>query len=339
MTKFLGFSGGSETSPRPFPRLAVGLGCSIAVVTALLTLIAVPDVSAQGGFFEELFGGYDRPAPVPRLGYDNEGSWRSRRRHSSRHAHNYFHARHAHRRHYYAYAAFESDGERPRHYASSEWERPRHRASSELERPRHYASSEPDRVRHYSIVDPDPVAPAADGERRVCVRTCDGFFFPITGASSRHAARQESCRSLCPDAETKLFTIPAGSENISDAVSEDGQTYPQFVAKLTSARNDAKSCACHVIADDATHSQALLNDRTLRVGDSVVTKDGVKVFEGGRSTPYKSSDFLSLAETRNISPSTRSALAAIDRVVKTPLGRALLLYHDRKRGRRAQAAR
>jgi len=55
----------------------------------------------------------------------------------------------------------------------------------------------------------------------------------------------------------------------------------------------------------------------------VVTAQGVRVFKGG-AYPFKSSDFMSLAETRNLPIEKRGALAAIDRVVKTPRGRVAL---------------
>ncbi|HMK90935.1 MAG TPA: DUF2865 domain-containing protein [Methylocystis sp.] len=167
--------------------------------------------------------------------------------------------------------------------------------------------------------------------RAVCVRSCDGFFFPVVNASLRRGgSRQETCGRICPDAEAKLFFMPAGSENITDAKAEDGELYAHFVAKITARADKPKSCSCHVIADDAVESRAVMNDPTLRPGDTVVTAEGVKVFAGGEA-PYRKSSFLSLAESPNLSPSKRGALAAIDRAIKTPVGRAVVLNPDRRR--------
>jgi hypothetical protein len=61
----------------------------------------------------------------------------------------------------------------------------------------------------------------------------------------------------------------------------------------------------------------------------VVTAKGVRVFKGG-AYPFKSSDFMSLAETRDLPVEKRGALAAIDRVLQTPRGR-FALVSDRRR--------
>jgi hypothetical protein len=73
-----------------------------------------------------------------------------------------------------------------------------------------------------------------------------------------------------------------------------------------------------------TESEAVFNDPTLRRGDTVVTSKGVLVFKGGEDFPHKNSDFMSLAETRDLTPEKRGALAAIERALKTPRGRAML---------------
>ena len=50
------------------------------------------------------------------------------------------------------------------------------------------------------------------GSYTVCVRTCDGGFFPVTysGAGSRADSLEEVCRSLCPNAEVELYAFPLG---------------------------------------------------------------------------------------------------------------------------------
>ena len=40
--------------------------------------------------------------------------------------------------------------------------------------------------------------------RTVCVRSCDGHYFPVTAHAGMSAA--DACRSFCPTAETKLYT-------------------------------------------------------------------------------------------------------------------------------------
>jgi hypothetical protein len=79
-----------------------------------------------------------------------------------------------------------------------------------------------------------------------------------------------------------------------------------------------------VAAVQPLESEAVFNDPTLRKGDTVVTSKGVLVFKGGEDFPHKNSDFMSLAETRGLTPEKRGALAAIERALKTPRGRAML---------------
>jgi len=64
-----------------------------------------------------------------------------------------------------------------------------------------------------------------------------------------------------------------------------------------------------VVADD------FLVDSTLRPGDVVVTSHGLRVFRG-RAAPRHA--FLSLSESRDMPRAKHGALAAIDRVLKTP---------------------
>jgi hypothetical protein len=265
----------------------------------------MPESLAEGGLFEELFGAAHHQRMVEPLYYaPQEHGWRASRRHRSwRFAHHVKHSRHA-RRHYPAGA---------------------HQLA----------------VAHPATTHPAPAAALTSlGRRSVCVRTCDGYFFPVAAFNhnSEIASHQASCNTLCPEAETKLFVMPAGSENIDEATeAHGGQLYSQLVAKIKASDAKPASCGCHSTAGNPIDSKAVLNDPTLRAGDTVVTAQGVRVFKGG-AYPFKSSDFMSLAETRNLPIEKRGALAAIDRVVKTPRGRVALAndHHRDPHGNRRQ---
>ncbi len=92
--------------------------------------------------------------------------------------------------------------------------------------------------------------------------------------------------------------------------------------RLATAGPDAKSGLCYATrpqAPDLTQPDAILHDATLREGDSVMTAEGVRVFQGGSACPHKESDFLALADARDIPRSKRGALLAIEKAVKTPI--------------------
>jgi hypothetical protein len=63
--------------------------------------------------------------------------------------------------------------------------------------------------------------------RTVCVRTCDGAYFPISFATTqaRFAADEQVCKAQCPAAEASLFAYRNPGEDINQAVSISGQSY------------------------------------------------------------------------------------------------------------------
>ena len=64
------------------------------------------------------------------------------------------------------------------------------------------------------------------GPKAVCVRTCDGGFFPVSYSATRSRLESlaQQCQALCPNAETALYTYSL-SKDIDDAVSIDGRPY------------------------------------------------------------------------------------------------------------------
>ena len=76
------------------------------------------------------------------------------------------------------------------------------------------------------------VNPGGDGApsgtyHTVCVRACDGFYFPISYSTvpSRFADDTRSCQRLCPAAEAELYSFRNPGENMEQAVSVSGQAY------------------------------------------------------------------------------------------------------------------
>ena len=156
-------------------------------------------------------------------------------------------------------------------------------------------------------------------QRTVCVRACDGHAFGASAAYGGYDAssREAACNAACPDAETKLFVLAPGVEDVGKAtIARGGESYPQYLAKFRDRENKPAACGCHVASNSATEAKALLSDPTLRQGDMVVTEKGVKVFLGGSLLPHKTSEFYSLAQTGAVSPAYRGALSAIDKMVK-----------------------
>jgi hypothetical protein len=86
---------------------------------------------------------------------------------------------------------------------------------------------------------------AGGGSYMVCVRACDGGFFPVTyfGSGSRRDTLEEVCRSLCPNAEVELFSFPFGG-TIDEAVSSAGQPYGLLPNAHKFEQTYDSSCSC-----------------------------------------------------------------------------------------------
>ncbi|HLJ72465.1 MAG TPA: DUF2865 domain-containing protein [Roseiarcus sp.] len=146
---------------------------------------------------------------------------------------------------------------------------------------------------------PDPNAPGQPGDntnptdgvqahagsKEVCVRTCDGYFFPIgySGSGGHSGDLQEMCRALCPNAETALYSYsPAG--DISQAVGADGTRYADLPNALKYRKSLDPTCTCRrrgqSWAQALADAEALLGERKT---DIIVTQQ--KSDEMSRARP------------------------------------------------------
>jgi hypothetical protein len=91
--------------------------------------------------------------------------------------------------------------------------------------------------------------------------------------------------------------------------------HPAAPTAQAAARRSDETCC--MPADDA--SAVLLNDRTLRPGDAVVTRDGIRIFEGPVSAHHRLAEFAPLGQARDVASGARSLLAALD----APAGKML----------------
>jgi hypothetical protein len=142
----------------------------------------------------------------------------------------------------------------------------------------------------------------------VCVRLCDGFFFP----SATRSGGDEACVAQCPDAPTARYTEPAGSDRIEDAVSTRGALYSALPVANRYRTTSDNTCRCHRSLA-RSYSAAVLNDPTLRKGDVVVTTKGFLVFQGAKTRSITSSDFVALSQARSLPKDLRAALVAMER--------------------------
>ncbi|MBS3647024.1 DUF2865 domain-containing protein [Pseudaminobacter sp. 19-2017] len=99
----------------------------------------------------------------------------------------------------------------------------------------------------------DALLPDSETEptfRTMCVRTCDGFFFPMSNTASMgdFERDQKNCEAACPGTEVRLFFGQSGSHDASDMTSTStGRPYSElptaFLHQKTSSPRPA-SCGC-----------------------------------------------------------------------------------------------
>src|SRR5271166_2360277 len=79
----------------------------------------------------------------------------------------------------------------------------------------------------------------------VCVRTCDGAFFPVSyfGPGSRSDTLEQVCRSLCPNADVALYSFPFGG-TIDEAVSSFGEPYSHLSNAGKFEQSYEPACSC-----------------------------------------------------------------------------------------------
>ena len=111
--------------------------------------------------------------------------------------------------------------------------------------------------------------------KTVCVRTCDGYYFPISFATNpaRFADDEQSCRNLCPAAEATLFTFRNG-EDVSRAVSINGQPYSSLPNAFKYRQTFNPACSCKAAGQSWAEALKSIDDRaSIERGDIIVTDE------------------------------------------------------------------
>jgi hypothetical protein len=99
--------------------------------------------------------------------------------------------------------------------------------------------------------------------------------------------------------------------------SYDDQWAPPLTVRARPRHHSRPSQTAHVSRSPketlaALKDVTIYTDKTLQRGDAVMTTNGMRVFNGSTSWPYKNDDFVALAKAPKISASVRKQLHAID---------------------------
>jgi hypothetical protein len=82
------------------------------------------------------------------------------------------------------------------------------------------------------------------GLRTVCVRLCDGYYWPVSHGVSRSQFRKDArtCEASC-NGDAKLFHLPVNSE-IGEAVDQSGKPYGRLPVAFLYRKKLVAGCAC-----------------------------------------------------------------------------------------------
>lgn len=130
-----------------------------------------------------------------------------------------------------------------------------------------------------TVINPTGNGAPAGTYRTVCVRSCDGSYFPISFSTvpARFAADAQACQRLCPGAEVSLYTYRNPGETMQQAVAINGAPYTALPNAFRFRKELVAGCSCRKPGE--SWAQALRNaddSSTLERGDIVVTDENEK---------------------------------------------------------------
>jgi hypothetical protein len=204
-----------------------------------------------------------------------------------------------------------AQGQSPTDFLNNEWKRQRGMSEDNRSRSREsgwdrWNDRDSDDTPHPRRRAPRKKTVASEpGGGAYCVRTCDGFYFPLAS----HAGNGDSqalCQSLCPAAKTDVYY--RRGDSMDEARTRSGMSYASLPEAFNYRKQLKRDCSCR---SAGTPSMSVANDPTLRSGDLVVTQAGVVVFRGGSQLPHQDRDFVDYRRAKEVAGQHRHQLDAL----------------------------
>ncbi|WP_036001481.1 DUF2865 domain-containing protein, partial [Bradyrhizobium yuanmingense] len=135
-------------------------------------------------------------------------------------------------------------------------------------------------------VPPSDLGPQSGTFRTVCVRTCDGAYFPISFATvpARFADDERTCKALCPAAEAVLYSHRNPGEDMNAAVSIGGQPYTALPTAFKFRSEFNPSCSCKAAGQTWADALKSADDKAAaeQQGDIIVTEESARKMQQQR---------------------------------------------------------
>ena len=114
---------------------------------------------------------------------------------------------------------------------------------------------------------------ASGGPQVICVRTCDGGYFPLRNLPEGRGGADEMCQALCPGTEAAAYSMPNGDEALRQAAAIKGShAYVSLANAFKFRKAFVPNCSCK--PNGKTWLQALAKAESMLVrhkGDIFVT--------------------------------------------------------------------
>lgn len=137
--------------------------------------------------------------------------------------------------------------------------------------------------------------------RTLCVRSCDGFFFPISSNTSSNSFERDelACQLMCPGTKTDLYFHRSRDQESEDMISyRGGESYeklPNAFSYRTNAAPRSEACSCNMSAFHAEMSrrETLLNKRKNGEAVSDVEQNTLTIIPIDRQDPGEDPETIS----------------------------------------------
>ena len=129
-----------------------------------------------------------------------------------------------------------------------------------------------------------PDAPLAGTYRTLCVRACDGYYFPVSYSTvpAKFADDEQICRRMCPATEVTLYSHRNPGEDVSGAVSSTGRRYAEMPNAFSYRKQFNAACSCRAPGQSWADALRQGDDQTLERGDIVVTEERARLLSQPR---------------------------------------------------------
>jgi hypothetical protein len=117
--------------------------------------------------------------------------------------------------------------------------------------------------------EPERLRERAEPSSAFCVRTSDGFYFPVQAHAG--VSVEEACRAICPASTTRLYS----GADIDRAVASDGSRYADLDTAYLYRKELVDGATCNGRDHFGLAHVDVTTDPTLRPGDIVATRAGL----------------------------------------------------------------